>query len=463
MSKKVSNSKTNKTGKTTKSTTKNSKNKKNVKNVKKKKKHTGLRVFSSLIILIVLLVGSYVGYSTYKNGWGVKGLIQTAMGQSETKLKNLKPFTVLILGVSEDISSELTDTIIVASYNPKTQKATLLSIPRDTYIGTNKSKANSFDKINALYQKSPQKTLEAVNKLTGLNITYYLVVSNNVLVELVDEMGGIEFDVPTKMDYEDSSQKLYIHLQPGLQTLNGEQAEGLVRFRKNTNGTTYSEEYGDNDLGRMRTQREFLKAVAKQLIQLKNITKIGDFVEIFKNNIKTNITNWSLIKDYIPYALDFDVENIQMGTVPGDTPPRFGSPTKLSFFVPNEEETKALVEELFNNQDLVEGEEGNTTIENEATSSSETENENIKIELINGSGNSALLTKATSELKKEGYNVYKTGTTNTTSKTTIVNETSESSQYTEQIKQILGCGAISSSITTNSVIDIKIILGKDYY
>ena len=218
------------------------------KNRKNKKKHRILKAFLVIILILIALIGGFVGYSVYKNGWGVKSLIQTAMGQSEKKLQNLDPFTVLLLGVSEDISSKLSDTIIVASYNPKTQKATLLSIPRDTFIGTNKNKANSYDKINALYQKSPEKTLDTVNKITGLNIKYYAVISNNALVEVVDTIGGVEFDVPIDMNYDDSSQKLSIHLKKGMQKLNGEQAEGLVRFRHNNNNTSYPSSYGDNDL-----------------------------------------------------------------------------------------------------------------------------------------------------------------------------------------------------------------------
>ena len=68
--------------------------------------------------MMVMFIGGFVGYSTYKNGWGVKGIIQTAMGQDSKKLENLDPFTVLIMGVSEDISVKLTDTIIVESFPP---------------------------------------------------------------------------------------------------------------------------------------------------------------------------------------------------------------------------------------------------------------------------------------------------------------------------------------------------------
>lgn len=442
-----------------------------VKNKKTKKKNKVLRIFLIILLMIVLFIVGFVGYSAYKNGWGVKGMIQTAMGQDETKLADLDPLTVLIMGVSEDISSKLTDTIIIASYNPKTQKATLLSIPRDTFVGKNKNTATSYDKINALYQSSPEKTLAAVNKITGLDIKYYVVISNNALVQLVNEIGGVEFDVPIDMNYDDSSQKLAIHLKKGKQKLNGEQAEGLVRFRKNNNGTSYPSEYGDNDLGRMRTQREFITEVAKQTLQLKNITKIGSFVDIIKENVTTNIKNWSTIKDYIAYAVDFSTENIRAESLPGEA----GYYNKLSFFVYNKKETDKLVQELFEEQNGTSTEEENTnnTVTNtnqtnsSATntvveSSAKTDNSKIKIELLNGSGDKTLLNKVAKELRAEGYNVYKTGTTTTTSKTTIVNKTAVKSEIVEDIKDVLGVGNISSSVSSSSTVDVRIVIGKDY-
>ena len=226
-----------------------------MKEEKKKKKHPILRgilkFFLVIILLIILFVGGFIGYSTYKYGWGWTGLIKTAVGSTVEKPEELEEFRALILGVSKDISVDLTDTIIIASYNPATQKATLLSIPRDTFVGESRARADSYDKINAIYQKEgAEGTLKRVNKLTGLNIKNYIVISNNALVELVDEIGGVEFDVPMNMYYTSKKQGLYINLKKGKQKLNGEQAEGLVRFRKsNKNGvyTTYSVEYGNDD------------------------------------------------------------------------------------------------------------------------------------------------------------------------------------------------------------------------
>ena len=143
-------------------------------------------------------------------------------------------------------------------YNPKDQKAFIVSIPRDTFIGKRINNASPQDKINFSFdEKNPQKILEKVNSLTGLNIEYYVIINNNSLVKLVDILGGVEFDVPIDMNYDDRSQNLHIHLKKGVQILNGKKAEQLLRFRHNNNGTSYSIEYGDNDFGRMKTRKKF--------------------------------------------------------------------------------------------------------------------------------------------------------------------------------------------------------------
>ena len=448
-----------------------------------KKKHPVLRgilkFFLIVVLLIILFIGGFIGYSTYKNGWGLKGVIKTAVGSTVKTPEELGEFRTLILGVSEDISTPLTDTIMVASYNPATQKATLLSIPRDTFVGTSKLRADSYDKINAIYQKDgAEGTLKKVNALTGLNLKYYVVISNNALVELVDEIGGVEFDVPIEMHYTSKRQGLYINLKKGKQKLNGEQAEGLVRFRKSNSNTTYPAEYGNDDFGRMRTQRDFIKAVAKQTLKAKNITKIGELVDIVKRNVKTNIKDWNQIKEYIPYAVEFDTDNIQSENIPGDSA-RIPAGTGLWFFLADETKTEELVEELFKNEkkdDLKENEEGNTITTNStskstntttnstssSTISKETNNKSkIKVEILNGSGDSDLLKKATNALKQEGYTVSKTGKTSTTQVTTIINKAKLAESITSNIKSTLGTGVISSS-STSSKVDVTIILGKDY-
>lgn len=436
----------------------------------KKKKHKFGRIVLRIVLILVIIIACFIGYSTFKNGWGLQGILQTAMGQDKHTLENLEPLTVLLMGVSKDIDVELTDTIMIASYNPKEQSAVLLSIPRDTFTGKNKNKAIAGEKINALYQKNPNKTLEAVNDITGLNIEKYVVIDNKALIQLVDAIGGVEFDVPIDMDYDDVTQDLYIHLSKGYQKLDGEQAEQLVRFRKNNNGTTYSSEYGDNDIGRMRTQREFLKAVTEQTISLKNITKVGTFVDILKQNVKTNITDWDEIKKYIPFAVNFSTSNLETVSLPGE-PAMYN---KLWFFVYDKVETEKLVEELFMNNDEEEtqdvSEENVNSQIDKKPESKELENnvknidkQSVKIELLNGSGNSKKITQVTNLLKEKGYNVYTTGTTTSASKTTILNKAQIDDGFVKELKTNLGIGIVSNSNSEKkNNCDITIIIGKDF-
>lgn len=412
-------------------------NKKNRK--KSKKKNRFLKKFLLFFLIIILIVTGYFTFGTLKNGGGLKGFLSTALGESKEELENLEPISFLILGSSQN----LTDTVMVAKYNPQTQKAYLVSIPRDTFIGTSKDSATASDKINSLYKgKYPEKTLSAVNKITGLNIKNYVVVDTEALKSLVDAIGGVYFDVPMDMKYTDKKQDLYIDLKKGYQLLDGNKAEQVVRFRHNQDGTTYSAEYGDNDIGRMKTQRNFLKAVIKQTLSLGNITKIKEFLDISKKYVKTNIS-FDLLKKYIPCAVNFDIDNLETGSLPG-------SPEKCNkvwLFVHNQKKVTEYFNEL--NQNLL----GDISSEKEDISE-------IKIELLNGSGKSSNLTKITKLLKDSGYVVSKVGNTNTTSKTSIINKNNVSNKVLDNIKEILGTANITTN-TSESQVDLTIILGKD--
>lgn len=301
-----------------------------------------------IMLFIILIAGSVFAYKVYKNGGGMSGMLATVVGHDENTKKNLGEFKCLILGISTDQENvDLTDTIMVASYNPNTQKATLLSIPRDTYTGKTPAKATAYEKINALYSRKhrPDETLKAVNEITDLDIKYYVVVKTEALIKLVDVIGGITFDVPIDMNYDDPTQDLYIHLSKGYQKLTGAQVEQLVRFRHNNNGISYPFDYGNGveDHGRSRTQRDVVVAIAKQTLKFKNVTEISNIIDIFKAYVKTNL-DLDLLKDYIPYAVDMNMDAVKVGRIPGIDDVVNG----IWFFFNDEEGTKELVDELFN-------------------------------------------------------------------------------------------------------------------
>ena len=222
---------------------------------KKVKKHSTFKTIFTLLVLIAIVSGIIFAVQVNENGGGAKGLLLTVLGSNKKNLEELDTIYGLVLGVSTDLESELTDTIILCGYNPKTNQAMMLSIPRDTFVGKNKNRAKGSDKINSLYTKGTNKTVEAVEELTGIDIDFYAVANNQLVIDVVDVIGGVNFEVPIDMDYDDPTQDLHIHLKQGMQKIDGEEAEQLLRFRHNNDGTSYPYEYGDNDYGRMRTQR----------------------------------------------------------------------------------------------------------------------------------------------------------------------------------------------------------------
>lgn len=464
----------------------NKREKRDKKEKKKKKKSKVLkRILIALVVVLIILVGG-ITYKTQKNGGGIQGLLSALVGHDAETLKNLEPIQVLLMGVSTDNGGKLTDTIIVGTYDPKTQKASLLSIPRDTFVGKNAQTGTGMDKINALYQKGPEKTLEKVNEITGLNIKYYMVIDNQALIKLVDVIGSVDFYVPIDMVYDDPTQDLHINLKEGQQKLNGDKAEQLLRYRhgnldKKTGKYlgTYPEEYGGNDYGRMRTQREFMIETVKQTVKAKNILKIKEIVDIAYEYVETNLSV-SVIKDYVPYAVNIDVNSIQSAVLPGGS---YGPPTySLWFFIPDKKETAELMNELYgsgdedtsdtpssNTNNTNTAKTNNTTTYSNNTSTNTTTNSiskseaaKVKVEILNGSESSATLTSVKKALTAKGYKVTKTTNTTSTEKTTIINKSDVNEKITNNIKDILGVGTVSSSSVSSSNVDITIIIGKDY-
>ncbi len=432
----------------------------NKKSKEKKQKHRGRRIFGKIVLILLLIIIILVGifaYRVYQNGGGLTGIVTTLVGTDPEKVKSLPDFYCLLLGKSE----AMTDTIMVAKYSPSTGDAVLLSIPRDSFVGNNPNTATASDKINSKYQISPQRTIDAVNDLTGLNIKYYITVDTKALRDLVDAIGGVYFDVPIKMDYDDSSQDLYIHLEPGYQLLDGQKAEWLVRFRHNNNGTSYSYEYGDNDLGRMRTQREFLMAVAQQTLKLENITKINDILNVIEQEVETNI-DFDTMMEYAPALLNINADNIQTDMLPGTAQYCNG----VAVYLVDEDEAKQLVNELFLTLSTSTNEENGTTntVSNETSVGSTNETTTQKdftVEILNGTGSQTKLNQAIKQFGAQGYEVAKQGNTKISTTTTIINRTNNSTQDENSIIALLGTGdAIIGEDNAN--VDFTIILGRDY-
>ncbi len=307
--------------------------------------------------------------------------------------------TCLFMGVN----GALTDFIMLGQYNPNTREVNLLSIPRDTKVsGTIDGKINS-----AYLGRYPEKTIEKVKDLTGIEAEHYVVFDTSILRKVVDEIGGVTVEVPFNMNYDDPYQNLHIHLKKGTYTLNGSQAEQFVRFRHSND---YKVGYVDGDVGRVRTQQKFIKATISRILEPQNLLKISKLVSIVLDNTKTDI-QWDVAKNYIDDVATFRTDRITIETLPGygGTDPNNG----LSYYFHNKQETQTLVNEMFNKEtkieDIVDDIPVATIVPEEETETSEKNDGRIRIELLNAGVKSSVFEQVTEKLNNEGYFVTKVG------------------------------------------------------
>lgn len=211
-------------------------------------------------------------------------------------------YTCLMLGVADQGGS---DTIMLGVFDTANKKASLISIPRDTVV----KYEGSYIKINASYSYGGVEAVrECVSKMLAVPIDYYVKVNTRAFREIVDEIGGVDFNVPVRMDYDDPYGDLYIHIAPGYQHLNGKQAEGVVRCRSC---------YANADIGRAATQRAFLAALAKQTITLSNVTKVTSLINILNTYVESDMPLNTMVY-FGTQAVGMDLDtSLDMAGLPG--------------------------------------------------------------------------------------------------------------------------------------------------
>ena len=154
---------------------------------KKKKKSKIIRKILFLIIILLIICTGAFAYKTHTNGGGMQGLLATLVGNDKETLEELEPIQFLLLGVSTDLGGKVTDTIMVATYNPKEQTASLLSIPRDTYTGKDHSQGTPNEKINAL-EKMYEQTEEGMRTAETEKAKNSMEAKLNAIRYKIDEL-----------------------------------------------------------------------------------------------------------------------------------------------------------------------------------------------------------------------------------------------------------------------------------
>lgn len=186
-------------------------------------------------------------------------------------------YNILLAGTDND--GYRTDTMMVMSYDVTNQTVGVVSVPRDTIIDRGKGK-------NPKLVYGPggvEQRVEDISGLLGIPIDYYVQVNLKGFIKLVDYVGGVDFNVPCDMDYDDPYQDLSIHFTKGTQHLTGQQAMEVARFRKNNDLSGYT------DVGRTETQQKLLIALAKKVLAWNSLSKLNGFVEIFNQYVKTDL------------------------------------------------------------------------------------------------------------------------------------------------------------------------------
>lgn len=284
-----------------------------------------LKAFFTTILVVIILFLLVVAFYIYK----------TSNEDSSDKLDS-NNFQFLLLGVDsldqKKAESTRSDTIMIVNMNLSSGEVNLISIPRDTYA---EMRGYKKQKINHSYNYGGSKfTLETVNNLLGTNIKYYMTMDYEFVEDVVDKIGGVRVNVPIDMKYEDptANPPLTIDLKEGDQVLNGYQAIGFLRFRKG---------YKDADLGRVKAQQQFMKALLSEVKTPKTIFKLPLLFSSYVNYTENNIPFSILTKVGIA-ARKVSTDGIESTTLPGV--PKYIK--KVSYFIMDEDSADALLERM---------------------------------------------------------------------------------------------------------------------
>ncbi|WP_077329224.1 LCP family protein [Virgibacillus siamensis] len=266
-----------------------------------KKRKLRKRVFFLLIPMMVVFVGvCYAGYLYAKAG-SVLDASYMNHGRDKSDLRDevVDPgkdnISILIVGVDasnvrNNKNNSRSDTLMLATLNKEEESVKMVSIPRDSYVYI--PKVGYKTKINHAHAYGGvPATIETVEKLMDIPVDYYVKLNFNAFIEVVNAVDGIQYNVPYEIYEQNSKDKARaIHLMPGKQKLNGEEALALARTRKY-----------DSDIERGKRQQEIIKTVIKKAISLDSVLKFDNIIEAVGSNMTTNMT-FDEMKSLISYG-----------------------------------------------------------------------------------------------------------------------------------------------------------------
>lgn len=212
--------------------------------------------------------------------------------------------TFLLLG--KDRVSGLTDVIMLVSIDTDSRSATVLQIPRDTYA---RYTEKAYKKLNGAMSAlgGAEGLCELISDAANIQIDGYVVFDLDVVVKVVDAVGGVEIELPFDMEYKDPYQGLSIKFEAGRQTLDGKAAEKFIRYRSG---------YVRGDIGRIDAQKLFMAAFIKKACSSMTPSTLIKLITSVFGEVKTDMSLIEMTEIAVA-VFDIDIENISMITLPG--------------------------------------------------------------------------------------------------------------------------------------------------
>ncbi len=270
-----------------------------------------------------------------------------------------EPFTILLMGI-DSTAEVLTknavacgDTLILITFNPKTLNATMVSIPRDSYLPIACWPGKDENKITHAAAYGNDCMMNTIQDFFGINIDYYAKINFKGLVKLVDAVGGVEVDVPHTLCTDNSNREDTVCIQAGRQTLNGEQALTFARNRK---------QLSNGDFGRAEHQQEIIMALINKMRTITEVSKFRTILDTVSNSLDTNLTTKQILefynvgKDIIKRSSEqSDLINIQQMFLSGADQMIYDERMRMVLYnyVPNTRSRDAIVQAMKENLELV--------------------------------------------------------------------------------------------------------------
>lgn len=243
---------------------------------------------------------------------------------------------ILLLGVdsngknSDPWKGTRSDTIVLLNIDPKTRSVNAISIPRDSKVYL--PAEFGVQKINSAHALGGVELTKAtVEETLGVKVDKYIIVSDQAVSKIVDAIGGVPIYVEKNMFYNDNAGNLHVNLTKGLNVLDGRNAVGYLRYRKD----------GLGDIGRTQRQQWFLRGLLEKIQTPQAIAKLPDVLNVMSTYVKTNLSLYEL-SQYAAMAKSFDISQIEVATLPGG-PNKKGY---ISYWILDPDKTQEVVNRL---------------------------------------------------------------------------------------------------------------------